>query len=253
MYKLLRTNKMRNLEKYLNDFDELPFESTQSSYRKENFCEVIEKFKSIKKVLEVGCGTSSIFEHYKFEDQTLVEPIEEFIIRLHQRSPSNDIATLCCTVEEIDTLDRYDLIVASCILHEVSDQGAFISQIKNLLTDDGYLFLDVPNAYSLHRQLAVETGYLQNIHGQSTTQSKMQQDNEVFNKVSLHRFLEQNGFNIIEYGGYFVKPFHHAKMDELVTNGQLTKKELDAFYQIGKNNDHLASEIYALCEKSNKR
>lgn len=240
---------MRDLKEYLKNFDELPFENIQSFYRKKNFLEVIHKIPKLCKVVEIGCGESSIFEYKKFQDQTIIEPIGEFLKRLGQRIEIENISVINSMVEDVETDEKFDLVVASCVLHEVEQQDAFIMKLKGFLKDTGYLYIDVPNALSLHRHLAVETGYIPSVYEKTSTQKNMQQNNTVFDGRSLNTFLNLHGLKVTQSGGYFLKPFHHQKMLDLFDTGQLTEIELDGLYEIGKNHENLASEIYALCQK----
>ena len=240
---------MRNLSDYIQNFDKLPFESLQSGFRKKNFCELINKFPVMESVLEVGCGESSIFEYKQFRKQTIIEPLHEFIDRLKTRMNCETISIECCRIEEFETNNSYDLVVASCLLHEVDDQRKFLKKLINLMTTDGYIYVDVPNAHSLHRQLAVETGHLESVYERSTTQDTMQQFNTVFDQKSLKNFVEDNGLEVVSSGGYFLKPFHHEKMQQLVDLNHLTAQELDAFYKIGKKFQNLASEIFVMCQR----
>lgn len=244
---------MRNLSDYIQNFDELPFEYLQSGFRKKNFCEFINEFPIMESVLEVGCGESSIFEYKKFSKQTIIEPIQEFIDRLKLRTNCEAISIECCRLEEFTTNNKYNLIVASCLLHEVDEQNLFLKKLTDFMSNDGYLYIDVPNAHSLHRHLAVETGHLENVYERSTTQNTMQQLNKTFDRKTLKSFVEENGLTVVSCGGYFLKPFHHEKMQQLVDLNHLTVHELDAFYQLGKRFQDLASEIFVMCQRKDSQ
>ena len=73
---------VRDLDKYLSDFDSLPFEDVQARYRKKNLFEILNKLSAVERVIEVGCGESSIFEYRRFHTEAIIEPIPEFITRL---------------------------------------------------------------------------------------------------------------------------------------------------------------------------
>ncbi len=240
----------RDLEKYLADFQGLAFEGRQSFYR-QKFCIDFLNSKSVfKNVIEVGCGSSSIFKNVSFQKETIVDPIYEFT-----QIAASDLANKCtrifnCRVEDLQCEERFDLVIASCLLHEVEDPSLFLKSLSNILAPGGSLYVDVPNARSLHRFVAVETGYLENIYSKSSTQIKMQQSGIVFDKQKLTEILEDNGFLIVECGGYFVKPFHHEKMQALLDNGIFTEADLLSFYKLGTILNDFESEIFCFAEFS---
>ena len=143
-------------------------------------------------------------------------------------------------------------MIASCILHEVENPDDFLGHLATLVAEDGYLYLDVPNAASFHRHLAVETGFLDNIYSQTTTQAVMQQANAAYDMHTLKNFIEGHGLEVVDSGGYFLKPFHHQRMMNILDSGFLSDKDLDGLFQMGKQYPDLASEIYALCKSRKK-
>ena len=241
---------MRDFKKYLNDFDQLPFEAIQASFRRKSFIENLKFLPTCKRVLEVGCGESSIFESVQFETNVIVEPIQEFINRLHLRTKCDNITCINSKIENLKTVEKYDLIVASCILHEIENPVEFLNVIFKLIKIGGALYLDVPNAQSLHRHFAVATNYLKNVYSPTTTQVNMQQKSTAFDKKSLQSILIKTGFTVDRVGGHFIKPFHHARMQELVDKGFLSKADLNGLYKLAKETRKFESEIFAICKKA---
>lgn len=237
---------MRNMEKYLSDFDALPFENIQASYRKRKFFENISKLPEINSVLEIGCGTSSIFEIKKFKINYLIEPVVEFCNRLSKRTSISDIVICNDFLEDSNLQSTFDLVVISCVLHEVPNPDKFIRKAISYLGSNGYIYIDVPNAKSFHRYLAVSTGHLKSIYDVSTTQRHMQQSAHVFTTETLRSYLEGHGLQVLESGGYFIKPFHHQRMQVLVDQNIITKVDLDGFFDLGESLGEFGSEIYAL-------
>jgi SAM-dependent methyltransferase len=241
---------MRDMKKYLSDFDILPFEKIQAMYRKKKFFENISKLRNIDSVLEVGCGTSSIFEKQKFKNNYLVEPVSEFCDRLSKNISISDVVIQNCFLEDASIDITFDLVVLSCVLHEVPNPNEFLKKAIDLLSPDGFIYIDVPNAKSLHRLFAVATGYLNSIYEVTTTQKKMQQSAIVYTQESLNNFLEGNGLKVIESGGYFIKPFHHERMQLLVDKNIVTDRDLDGLFILGDSMGEFGSEIYALSRKA---
>ena len=185
---------MRNLDSYIKDFDKLPFEATQAHYRKKNFLEVIKKYSNISSVLEVGCGTSSIFEYMDFPECHLVEPINEFIDRLKHRISCDALKIHNMFLEDFNSQQKFDLVVASCVLHEIDDSEPFLDKIADLLNEDGIFFVDVPNARSFHRFYTVQTGHLDDLYANTTTANSNAATAKVFDKNSLINLLTKTSF-----------------------------------------------------------
>lgn len=72
---------MRNLKEYTNVYEEhvnSNFEGEMVKFRRRKLLEILEKFHP-RRVLEVGCGMDSLFNHYsEFDSFTVVEPSEKF-------------------------------------------------------------------------------------------------------------------------------------------------------------------------------
>lgn len=242
---------MRNMDKYLEEFDKLEFESIQAFYRKRKFFEVLDTQREFNSVVEIGCGESSIFEFRQWHKNALIEPIAEFSDRLSKRINIQNIEIINSSLESCTRKHKFDLVVVSCLLNEISDKRNFMRAVARLMKPDSLLYIDVPNAHSMHRYLAVSSGYLENIFSVTETSRTMQQGDIVFSTESLCDFLTTCGFNSIDFGTNFVKFFHHARMAELVDMGYLTDKELDAFYEMQKDFPKNGSEIWVLARKSN--
>ena len=77
----------------------------------------------------------------------------------------------------------------------------------------------------------------------------MQQSTDVFDKAKLKLILKKCGFKVNRIGGYFLKPFHHARMQHLVDQGIFSDSDLDGLYKIAENMQDFESEIFAICKK----
>jgi trans-aconitate methyltransferase len=241
---------MRDMSNYVEEFDNLEFEDIQSFYRKKKFFEVTDTLEGIGSTIEIGCGESSIFEFRRWQKNVLIEPVDTFINRLDKRIDTKDIEISNCFLEDFSKSDTFDLIVVSCLLHEISNKINFMDCIRKLMHPKSLLYLDVPNALSIHRYLAVSSGYLDTIYSVTETSRIMQQSNSVFSVVSLEELINSCGFAVIDMGTNFIKFFHHARMAELVAAGHLRDKELDSFYHMQKDFPENGSEIWCLARKN---
>lgn len=81
-----------------------------------------------------------------FEHKTCVEIDENYLPSLRERFDDAIIANL----ESLTTLPLgYDTIVMADVLEHLHDQKRILSQVRRSITDDGYLFISVPNIANL--------------------------------------------------------------------------------------------------------
>ena len=121
----------KDLDKYLRDYLDLPFERIFECYRHEKVLELIHSANLSKdiKFLEIGPGLNPIFNI-----------IKEFGVNSSYKLPS------------------YDLIILSSVLHEIPEYQKALIQCFNLLSSGSKIIIVVPNNRSLHRLIGQESG-----------------------------------------------------------------------------------------------
>ena len=144
---------------------------------------------------------------------------------------------------ELEGLDL-DMVILSCVLHEVPNPAAMLKAIRRHCTFKTVLHVNVPNAKSLHRLLAVAMGIIPSSNQQSDMQKIMQQREMIYNSHSLSAELSASGFNVVEEGSLFVKPFTHCQMQVLVDSGFMTRAMLDGLDKLVDLLPDLGSEIW---------
>ncbi len=238
---------VRDLDVYQANYASLPFEESQARYRKRKIVESLTKFEA-RSILEIGCGFDPIFNHYDaFDHCTIVEPGDEFVRRARERAQSRRAITVVHgTMEEtVETLlaSRYDFIVLSSLLHEVSDSKRLLDAMARLCSPITVVHINVPNARSFHRLLALEMGIIGDLFEQSATQRQMQQSH-TFDVSRLAQLVSRSGFQVVERGTFFIKPFTHAQMASLQAAGLVTDLMLDGLYKLSRHFPANGSEIF---------
>ncbi|QWE20934.1 bifunctional 2-polyprenyl-6-hydroxyphenol methylase/3-demethylubiquinol 3-O-methyltransferase UbiG [Polynucleobacter sp. AP-Kolm-20A-A1] len=243
---------MRNLDSYTDEFLELPFERTQELFRREAILECIDK-NGYKNILEVGCGIEPIFTSLPDSiNCTVVEPTKSFFqIASLKAENYRNCQVVNSTVEEFETQSEYDLIIVASVLHEVVEKEAFIKKIWHLAGSNTNLYINVPNAKSMHRLLAVSMGLIKVETEISATQVKMQQISVPYTLESLSNFLTKFNFTVMNYGTVFIKPFTHDQMQYLVSTGFLTNEMLRGFNRLTEFFPEFGSEIWMMARKEN--
>ena len=235
----------RNLEDYTAQYKSLPFEPIQIGYRREFVLRELRRCNP-QNFLEVGCGEAPLFVEFPATASTVIEPTPAFArIAEEVRGARTDVAIHECMLEDYQQGHApFDVVVASCVLHEVPDAKAFLAALHRLCDKHTLVHINVPNARSLHRLLAVSMGLISSPFETSNTQKTMQQRAIPYDTDSLRAELELAGFTVVAQGGIFVKPFTHGQMQGLVDSGFMSEAILDGFGVLAESLPELSSEIW---------
>lgn len=237
---------MRNLEKYEKDYNIPNFEDYQIRYRKKKILSVLRDYKP-QRILEIGCGMEPIFPFvdWDYEKMVIVEPCDEFY--KHAQSLINKDNTECLNeyFHQSDALKScsFDFIICASLLHEVKNPAEILENIAAIATKDTVVHVNVPNAYSLHRIIAKEMGFIDDVHEMSD-RNKLFQQNTVFDLEKLKKLVDKAGFEVLEEGSFFVKPFSHDQMYKMIQSGIIDDNVLDGLYSLAKYIPSYGSEIY---------
>lgn len=246
---------MRSIDRYTEDYLKSDFEDVQVKYRKRKIIEILNQYKPAR-ILEVGCGTKPLFIDYThFTEYTIVEPSPEFYrIALTKAKNIKDIRVLNTFFEDALpelSSSTFDFIILSGLLHEVENPDVILETAARLCSPKTVLHANVPNARSFHRLLAFESGLIDSIYEHSENNIRLQQ-NTVFDSESFRLLFVRHGFNIINAGSYFVKPFSHKQMLEMICQGIVSDKILDGFYKMSLYLPDMGSEIFINCSLASR-
>ena len=239
----------RNIDNYEEVYLKSNFEKEMVRIRRRKVLEIMNDLKP-KRILEIGCGIESIFKFYSdFELFTVVEP-SRFFVEIAKKEKENysekNIIIYQDLVENIINelkRDNYDLILLSGLLHEVKSPQYLISEIKKIMTTDTILHVNVPNSNSFHRVLAKEAGLIKTVFELSPNNIKLQQ-NTVFNLENLEKLSTDNDFIVQSKGSYFIKPFTHEQMQNLLDENIIDSRVISGFYNMAKYMPNMGAEIF---------
>ncbi len=243
---------MRDINLYTKVYDGLPFEKIQVEFRRKKVLEQIMKYKH-DRMLEVGCGLEPLFTYFDdFSEMTIVEPSSEFVNKAHkmidEKYTKGDFSVeiiqgffeeKCAQISN----KQYDVIIISSLLHELENPKRILDATYGLCADNTVVHINVPNAKSLHRYLAVEMGLIDSVYEKSAQQIKLNQ-HTTFDLESLIMLIEECGFSVIEKGSYFPKLFTHAQMQKLVDEKIINGEMLEGMYKMSKYLGEYGSEIF---------
>lgn len=235
----------RNNKNYFKNYNNLNFEEVMIESRREEIFSYLKK-KRPQNILEVGCGNESVCHYYNYYKKFIViEPSVDFIKKnnfLKIKNKGLEIHNLYLEEFERNKKINFDYIICSSVLHETKDPKYFLKKIHNLSSKKTTIFFNVPNAFSLHRLLAVESGLIRNPFMRSKTQKKMQQK-IIYSMETLAKELKKNGFTVTSSNTSFIKPFTHNQMHTIIKNKIVSKQIITGMKNIIKFLPNLGAEI----------
>lgn len=241
---------MRDIKNYTKNYNCSLFEKYQVIFRRKKVLEILKKY-SPQKILEIGCGMEPLFQYidWPITDYTIVEPSTIFIENAKKMVNKEYFHFMNCEYKATNELKdhRFQFIICSSLLHEVEEPVSLLKEIMSTCNENTIVHINVPNANSMHRLLAVEMGIVKNTHEMSE-KNKILQQNSVFDMSSLSDMVENVGFKVIDQGSYFIKPFTHEQMHQMIEKGIISENALDGLYELTKYMPELGSEIWINCK-----
>lgn len=228
---------MRNIKDYTEKYAGEPFEATMVEIRKKKVMAQCNKY-SHENILEIGCGMNPYFLDFKdYRNMVIVEPGGVFAENARKlgKEKGKNISVISGfleeQVEEVKKLNiGFDFIILSSVLHELDDPGKMLKAVYELCGDNTVVHVNVPNANSVHRLIAIEAGLISDVHEQSSQMQKMQR-RRTYDMDMLKEEMDKAGFKVVDSGSYFVKPFTHLQMQQC-----LDQKIFDARVLLGLEN-----------------
>lgn len=245
---------LRDIDDYTEKYIQGGFEFIQVEYRRKKVLEIIKKEKP-STLLEIGCGMKPLFLDLPDVKTTVIDPSVKFC----KNAESLNVAGKHIIINDFfdsNFINKYspvgfDMIICSGLLHEVGNPSELLNAIHKGCKENTIVHINVPNANSLHRLIAKEAGLIEDIHAMSERNTMFQQ-NVVFDMRSLEDIVCSSGFEIVEEGSYFVKPFTHWQMQEMINRKIIDAKILDGLDGLTKYIPEFGSEIYVNCKIKNK-
>ncbi|MDR3557133.1 MAG: class I SAM-dependent methyltransferase [Syntrophobacteraceae bacterium] len=230
---------------YLGDYG---FEKTMVWARQKYLVSLI-KNTMPELVLEIGCGYDQLFEKVSdipsIRKWTIIEPSDIFFAAGREKMAGDPrVEILQGYAEEIigrTFPDKVELCICSSLLHEVEQPERILHAARQCLCEGGALHVNVPNAKSFHRLLACEMRLISSPYQLSARNQDLMQ-RRVFDIETLRSLVENNGFVVVNSGGYFLKPFTHGQMEKLVE--QVGGNILEGLWRMGVNFPDMAGEIF---------
>lgn len=242
---------MRDIKDYTDKYvTEEPFESTMVKIRKKTVIEQCEKYQH-NNILEIGCGMNPFFLDFKdYKRMVISEPGDMFVknAKLLATYEAGQIDVVQGFLEQqVDDIKKmdidFDFIILSSVLHELDEPQKMLEAIRKLCGDNTVVHINVPNANSLHRLIAMEAGMIEDIHEQSEQMKKMQR-RRTYDMVAFRDEVESANFEVVDSGSYFIKPFTHGQMQKCLEAKIIDENVLEGLEKIVKYIPEYGAGIY---------
>jgi 2-polyprenyl-3-methyl-5-hydroxy-6-metoxy-1,4-benzoquinol methylase len=194
-------------------------------------------------ILELGPAEGLMTEYLlKYaKTLTLVEGSSVFCDMLRKKYPHAKVIN--SLFEELQLDLKYDFIILGHVLEHVNDPVTILTRLKKFLKPEGKVMAVVPNSHSLHRQAAVIMGLLDK--EDSLSEKDVHHGHRrVYNPAMFRQHFNSAGYNIEQFGGYWIKPLSDAQIES-----SWTPEMLDAFFKLGEIYPDIAAEIYIVATK----
>ena len=164
-------------------------------------------------ILEIGCGLSPLFADYQDEYlfygcRTCKALLSEMHVSLAE-SYQNVKCFQGFFEEVVSQLGEkpFDMIICSSLLHEVEQPQLLLRAIGCLCHSQTIVHINVPNAFSFHRLLAKEMGFIQDVHQLSDANKTLQQYH-VFDMETLTQLAVSEGFAVVDASNLFFETIY---------------------------------------------
>lgn len=251
---------MRDIQDYTNKYDDEPFETTMVGIRKKMVIAQCNKYIH-DNILEIGCGMNPFFlDFHDYRRMVIAEPGKKFADNARKLShlEEKEISVVegfleerTETVKSIFERNNIDFIILSSVLHELDNPEKMLAAISDLCSNNTVVHINVPNANSIHRLIAIEAGMIKDVHEQSAQMQKMQR-RRTYDIELLRKDVEQAGFEIIDSGSYFIKPFTHLQMQMCKDYGIIDDKVLEGLEKLVKYIPEYGAGIYVNMRRKGK-
>lgn len=142
--------------------------------------------------------------------------------------------------------NAYDAVFVVYVLEHVEDPVQLLRLARASLKNKGLLFVVVPNAYALSRQLALHMGLLPSLTD-LTPRDIEHGHRRVYDRNALAAHLKSAGLHLVAQGGVMLKILADFQLDQLLQQGILGDAQVDGLYSLGHEYPDLCGSLYAVC------
>lgn len=198
--------------------------------------------------LEFGCcdGYMTSLIAPLCDNLTIVDGSQTFINMARKRVPA-EVNFEHALFEEFNPGKKFDYIFATYVLEHVSDSIGFLLHARNLLSDDGLLFIVVPNARAMSRQIARHMGLIGDLF--ALTENDINHGHRrVYDRISLNKDIGAARLQQVSQGGLLLKLLADFQMDKMIEAGIIADPQIEGLYKMGLEYPDFAGSLFSVCK-----
>lgn len=190
-----------------------------------------------------GDMTEQLLEYFDCVDVVEASPIlsQEVEARFGDR-----VHVTTGLLEEVAVDKRYQNVFLVHTLEHLDAPVGALTRIAAWLADDGLLFIAVPNANALSRQIAVHMGLVE--HNSAVTPGEYKHGHRrTYSLDTLLADVRAAGLQVVDFGGVIVKPLANFQFDRALREGIVDREYVDACDSLATVYPDLASSVFVTC------
>ena len=201
--------------------------------------------------LELGCssGYSTLCLSELVCELDVVDGSRKMLDRLDDAVQSKGNVNLIYSLfEELCGVGKYDYIFCSYVMEHVADPASIIEICYKLLKEGGKMFITVPNARALSRQMALKMKLISSLYD-LTENDIAHGHRRVYDLVSLELLVRDSKFCLEQIGGTFIKPYADFQINEMIKNNIIGFEQLEGMQLLAEDYPDLSGSIYVTLNK----
>lgn len=200
--------------------------------------------------LELGCSNGYSTEKLSelLGKVIVVDGSQNMIKKASKRVNKTNVKFEYSLFEEIKEKEKYDYVFCSYILEHVIEPSEILKVSYNALKTNGKLFITVPNAKALSRQMAVNMGLLNNLY-ELTENDIAHGHRRVFDLQLLTELVDGSDFELLGTGGTFVKQFADFQLNKMIEEKIIGEQQLIGMQKLAEIYPDISGSIYAILLK----
>ena len=139
--------------------------------------------------------------------------------------------------------EEFDFIVLSGLLNEVDDPDQVLELARSLCSPATVVHVNTPNARSLHNLIGLEMGLIGSLFATSSLGQKLQR-RSTFDLAGMRQMTARRGFQVVDFGTYFLKPFTSQQMAEMKKRGLIDDRVLEGLYAVSRHFPESGAELF---------
>ncbi|EHB49725.1 Methyltransferase type 12 [Mycolicibacterium rhodesiae JS60] len=205
------------------------------------------RFKTDGATLELGAYkgdmTQQLLDYFDHLDVIEASPVLAAEVRARF---GNRVHVTTGLFEDVTPVKRYQHIFLVHTLEHLDDPVAVLARIATWLDYDGLLFVAVPNANALSRQIAVHMGLI--AHNSAVTPGEFEHGHRrTYSLDTVLADVRAARLGVVDFGGVIVKPLANFQFDRALEEGIVSREYVEGCDSLAAVFPDLASTVFVVC------